>query len=60
MLVYNKVWLNLTINDHHFGCIKKLTQKDIGYDQDYWLDIEFWLGYQGGFKEKYEMIDDWS
>jgi hypothetical protein len=31
--------------------------KDIGYDQDNWLDIDFLLGHQGGFKEKYEIID---
>lgn len=43
-----------------FWLHKKVDPKDIGYDQDNWLDIDFWLGYQGGFKEKYEIIDKWS
>ncbi len=35
-----------------FWLHKKVDPKDIGYDQDNWSDIDFWLGYQGGFKGK--------
>jgi hypothetical protein len=60
LLFYSKLWLKSYYKWSPFWIHQKVDPKDIGYDQDNLLDIDFWLGYQGGFKEKYEIIHKWS
>lgn len=60
LLVYCRNLVKPSYEWSPFWLHQKVDPKDIVYDQDDWLDIDFWLGYQGGFKEKYEIIDKWS